>query len=129
MNDATTHELGAVVNKALDEALVLEVADRDAGKRSVDLHPVDEDRLRDQLESGDLLDDLVESDLQAQTRGVVSYLRVTSGRADQEAAHLVADDGVVGLVLDLSLGPLLLGLNLACVTGGSCCCCLGPDKR
>jgi hypothetical protein len=43
------------------------------------------------------------------------------------AACLVADDGVVGLVLNLSLAPLLLGLSLALV-GGSCSSCLGPEN-
>jgi hypothetical protein len=65
-----------VVNHGLDEALTLEVLDGDTGERSVDLHAVNEDRLRDELEGGDLLHDAVES-------------------------GLVADDGVVGLVLDL----------------------------
>lgn len=64
------------MNHGLDEALTLEVLDGDTGERSVDLHAVDEDRLRDELEGGDLLHDAVES-------------------------GLVADDGVVGLVLDL----------------------------
>ena len=72
---ARTH-LSTVVDDGLDEALLLEVLDGDTGEGSVDLHPVDEDRLGDELEGGDLLHDTVES-------------------------GTVADDGVVGLVLDL----------------------------
>lgn len=51
----TVDELAVVVDEGLDEALLGEVADGDAGEGTVDLHPVDEDRLGDHLEGGDLL--------------------------------------------------------------------------
>ena len=73
----TVNELSRVVNERLDETFSLQVLDRDPGKRTVDLHSVDEDGLGDELEGGDFLEDSVVDDL-------------------------VADDGVVGLVLYLS---------------------------
>jgi hypothetical protein len=57
--------------------------DSNPGQRSVDLETLDEDTLGDELEGGDLLEDTV-------------------------VESLVEGDGVLGLVLDLSLGPLLL---------------------
>lgn len=85
-----------MVDDRLDEALLVEVLDRDAGEGSVDLHALDEDRLADHLEGRDLLHDAVKG-------------------------RLVADDGVVGLVLDLALAPLLLlggtALGLRSCTG------------
>lgn len=69
--------LGAVVDDGLDKTLLLQVPDRNTGERTVDLHAVNEDRLRDELEGGNLLHDAV-------------------------VCRLVADDGVVGLVLDLT---------------------------
>ena len=66
-----------------DETLSCEVLDGGSGERSVDLETVDEDRGGDELVSGHFLEELV-------------------------VGSLVKGDGVVGLVLDLSLGPLLL---------------------
>lgn len=65
-----------MVDERLDEALLLQVPDSDTGERAVDLHAVNENRLGDELEGGDLLHDAV-------------------------IGGLVADDSVVGLVLDL----------------------------
>lgn len=64
------------MDKRLDETLLLQVPDRDTCERAVDLHAVNEDRLGDELEGGNLLHDAV-------------------------VGRLVADDSVVGLVLDL----------------------------
>lgn len=84
----TVNQLCAVVHDPLDLAVLLEVADRDARQRAADLQALDEDALGDEAERRDLLDDPVE-------RG------------------LVERDGVLGLVLDLALRPLLLLCGLA----------------
>lgn len=73
----------AVRGDGLDHALLLEVADALAGERAVDLHAVDEDGDGDEAVGLDILVELL--------RGA-----------------LVEDDGVLGLVLDLALRPLLL---------------------
>ena len=96
----TVDELPVVVHDALDGALLLEVTDGDAGKRAVHTQTLDEDRLRDEAEGGDLLDDAVKE-------------------------RLVGRDGVLGLVLDLALGPLLLLCGLAAAGGRGCCLSLG----
>ena len=70
------------MDEGLDEAFLLEVSDGDAGERAVDLHSLDENRLRDHLEGGDLLHDAVEG-------------------------GLVANDGVVRLVLYFTFRPFL----------------------
>lgn len=77
-----------VVHDCLDLPLLLQMPDCDAGKRATDLQPLDEDRLADETESGDLLHNTV-------------------------VGGLVNHDGVLGLVLDLSLRPLLLLGGLA----------------
>ena len=59
----------------------------------VDLQPLDEDRLADETEGGDLLQDTV-------------------------VGRLVEDDGVLRLVLDLALRPLLLLGSFAATGGG-----------
>ena len=56
---AGVDELAVVVNEALDLALALEVADGDAGERAVDLHAVNQRRLRNHLERRHLLQDAV----------------------------------------------------------------------
>ena len=84
-----------MVHDALDGALLLEVADGDAGKRAVDTETLDEDGLRDEAEGGDLLHDAVEE-------------------------RLVGCDGVLGLVLDLALRPLLLLGGFATGFRGRC---------
>lgn len=57
--------------------------DGDTSQGAVDLETFDEDALGDELEGGDFLQDTV-------------------------VEGLVEGDGVLGLILDLSLGPLLL---------------------
>ena len=66
-----------------DETLVGELTDGSAGKGAVDAETVNENGGRDELVGGNLLHQLV-------------------------VGGLVEDDGVVGLILNLSLGPLLL---------------------
>lgn len=58
-SSASVDELGAVVDDALDETLLLEVRNGAAGERTVDLHAVNEGRLGDDLVGGDLLHDAV----------------------------------------------------------------------
>ena len=48
-----------VVHQSLDLSLSLKVLDGNSGKRTVDLHSVNQRRLRDHLEGGDLLKDSV----------------------------------------------------------------------
>ena len=64
------------------------MADSDACKAAADTQAFDEDRLADKAESWDLLKDTVVS-------------------------GLVKCDGVLGLVLDFALGPLLLLSSLS----------------
>ena len=85
----TVDELRAVMHDLLDLALFCEMTDGNACERAVDFEALNEDGLADEAESGDLLEDAV-------------------------VCRLVKGDGVLGLVLDLSLGPLLL------------LCCLPP---
>jgi hypothetical protein len=66
-----------------DDAPLLKVGNALAGERTVDLHAVDEDGDGDEAVRLDILVELL--------RG-----------------GLVEDDSVLGLVLDLALGPLLL---------------------
>lgn len=56
---AGVNPLSVVLDDLLDEALLLEVDDGAAGKRTVDLHAVNEDRLGDKLVGGNLLHDTV----------------------------------------------------------------------
>jgi len=70
-----------VLNNGLDDALLLEVLDALPCQRAVDLHAVDEGGDGDEAEGRDILVELL-------------------GRG------LVEDDGVLGLVLDLALGPV-----------------------
>ena len=67
----------------LNGPLLLEMPDSYPGKTAVDLQPLNQDRLRDELEGRNFFQDTVVDDL-------------------------VEDDGVDCLVLDLSFGPLLL---------------------
>ena len=77
-----------MVHDPLDRALLLQVPNRNARETAVNLQTLDEDALADEAEGRDLLDDTVER-------------------------RLVEDDGVLRLVLDLALGPLLLLCSLA----------------
>ena len=64
------------------------MTDSNTGKTAIDFEPLDEDALADETEGGDFLEDTV-------------------------VCRLVKNDGVLGLVLHLSLGPLLLLCGLA----------------
>ena len=65
-----------------NETLGSQLADSEAGQGTADTETVDQDRGRNQLVGGDLLNELV-------------------------VGGLVEDDGVVGLILNLTLGPFL----------------------
>jgi hypothetical protein len=92
-----------VVDDALYLAVLLEVADSNTGERAVYFETLDEDALGDEAEGRDFLHDAVEG-------------------------GLVEGDGVLGLVLDLSLGPLLFLCGLAAATRRGFCCCFGLQK-
>ena len=79
----TVHELAVVVDHRLDLALTLKVADRQASQRAGALRSYDEHTARDPLHRGHFLDPTL-------------------------VQHLVEVHRVLGLVLDLALGPLLL---------------------
>lgn len=81
----------AVGDDRLDHALLLEVLDALAGEGAVDLHSVDQDSDGDEAVRLDILVQLL-------------------------GDGLVEDDGVLGLVLDLALRPLLL--LLLCSSSG-----------
>ena len=94
----TVDELGRVVHNSLDQLLLLKVADSNAGQAAVNFETLNEDALADELEGGDFLQDTV-------------------------VGGLVEGDSVLGLVLDLALGPLLLlgGFSAARCGWGSFC--------
>ena len=77
-----------MVHDLLDQPLLLQVPDGYPRQAPVDFQSLDEDALADEAEGGDLLQNTV-------------------------VGRLVEDDGVLRLVLDLSLGPLLLLCGLA----------------
>ena len=81
----------------LDGTLLLEVPDSHPGKTAIDLQPLNQDRLRNELEGWDFFQDTV-------------------------VDGLVEDDGVDCLVLDFSFGPLLLLGRLATARGSGLCC-------
>ena len=72
-----------MVYDLLDLALLRKMADRNTGERAVDFETLDEDGLGDEAEGGDFLENTV-------------------------VRRFVKSDGVLRLVLDLSLRPLLL---------------------
>ena len=84
-----------MVDDPLDLSLLLQVPDGYPCKGAVDLQPFDEDGLADEAEGGDFLQDTV-------------------------VGSLVEDNSVLGLVLDLALGPLLLLCGLAAARCGRC---------
>ena len=96
----TVDQLVAVVHDPLDLTLLLQVPDCYPRQGAVDFQPLDEDGLADEAEGGDLLQDTV-------------------------VGGLVEDDGVLRLVLDLALGPLLLLGSLAAARRCGCCLSLG----
>ena len=71
------------MNDTLDLALLLQVSDSNSGKTAVNFQPLNEGRLRDHTEGWNFLNDTV-------------------------VEGLVKGNGVLGLILDLSLGPFLL---------------------
>lgn len=77
------NELTGVMHDPLDRALLLQMSDGHASQTTVDLESLDEDALADEAEGGDFLHDTL-------------------------VCRLVKHDGVLGLVLDFTLGPLLL---------------------
>ncbi|KND94066.1 hypothetical protein TOPH_01200 [Tolypocladium ophioglossoides CBS 100239] len=92
--DARAHTVDlhfAVGDNRLDHALLLEVGDALARERAVHLHSVDEDGDGDEAVRLHILVELL-------------------------GGRLVEKDGVLGLVLDLALGPLLL--LLLCSSSG-----------
>lgn len=89
-----------MVNNPLDLALLLQVSYGNTCQRAVDFQSLDKDGLGDETEGGDLLEDTV-------------------------VQGLVKSDSVLGLVLDLSLGPLLLLGGLAATRRGRCCLSFG----
>jgi len=74
-----------VSDNLLDDALLLQVGQTSASNGTVDLHSVDENRDGDQAVGLDI------------------FVKLVRG-------GLVEEDSVLGLVLDLSLRPLLLSL-------------------
>ena len=89
-----------MVHDPLDLTLLLQVPDSYPRQAPVDLQPLDEDTLADKAEGRNFLDDTVVS-------------------------GLVEDNGVLRLVLDLALGPLLLLGSLAAARRCGCCLSLG----
>jgi len=85
------------VHDPLDSALLLEMPDGYSSKAPVDLQPFNQDRLRDELEGGHFFQDTI-------------------------VDGLVEDNGVDCLVLDLSLGPLLLLCGFASARGRGLSC-------
>ena len=98
----TVDELRRVVDNGLDQLLPLEVLDGNASQAAVNFKAFDEDALADELEGGGFLQDAI-------------------------VGSLVEDNGVLSLIFDLSLGPLLLlcGLSTAGRSGG--CFCFGLE--
>jgi hypothetical protein len=84
-----------VVNDPLDETFRLEVGDCASSKRSVDLHSVDDGGGGDDSVGGDFLHDSV-------AVGLVRFLTKVAVSFNS-LDGLVEDDGVVGLILNLSL--------------------------
>jgi len=72
-----------MVDDSLNRTLLLEVSDRNPSEATIDLESFDEDALRNESEGRRFLEDTVVS-------------------------GLIESDGVLRLVLDLALGPLLL---------------------
>lgn len=100
----TVDELRRVVHNALDQLLPLKMSNSNTGQAAVDLETLNEDALADELEGGDFLENTIEG-------------------------GLVERDSVLGLILDLSLRPLLLLGGLATAGGSGCCFCFGLQKH
>lgn len=93
-----------MVHNPLDQALLLQMSDRNPRQRAVDLEPLNEDALGDEPEGGHFLDDTV-------------------------VQGLVERNSVLGLVLDLALGPLLLLCCLSTARGCGCCLSFGLQGK
>ena len=89
-----------MVNNSLDETLPLQVLDSNTGKTAVDFETFDKDTLADEAEGGYFFKDTV-------------------------VGGFVQSHSVLSLILDLSLGPLLLLCGLAAAGGRGCCLSLG----
>ena len=72
-----------MVDNSLNRALLLEVPDRNPSQATIDLESLDKDALRNESEGGCLLNDTI-------------------------IGGLIEGDGVLRLVFNLALGPLLL---------------------
>ena len=99
----TVDQLCAVVDYPLDLTLLLQMSDRYPSKRAVNLQPLNEDALADKPERRNFLDDTV-------------------------VCRFVKRNSVLGLILDLSLRPLLFLSGLS--SRGCCSClCFGLDEK
>lgn len=81
--ERTVNQLAGVVNDPLDLSFLLQMSNSNPCQTPIDLESLDEDALADKFEGGNLLYDTV-------------------------VCGLVKGDGVLRLILDFSLGPLLL---------------------
>lgn len=79
----TVDELSMMVDDSLDRTLLLEVSDRNPSEATIDLESFDEDTLRNESEGWRFLEDTIIS-------------------------GLIESDGVLRLVFNLALRPLLL---------------------
>ena len=79
----TVDELPMMVNDSFDRALLLKVSDRNPSKTTIDLESFDENTLRNESEGWRFLEDTI-------------------------IGGLIKSDGVLRLVFNLALGPLLL---------------------
>ena len=84
-----------MVNNLLDLPILLQMPDGNTRKTAIDLQPLDEDALADKSEGGNFLNDAVKG-------------------------GLIEGDGVLGLILDLSLGPLLFLCGFAATRWRRC---------
>ena len=87
-----------MVDDSLDRTLLLEVSDRNPSEATIDLESFDEDTLRNESEGWRFLEDTI-------------------------IGCLIKSDGVLRLVFNFALGPLLLLGGFA--TGWCWCCCFG----
>jgi len=98
-------QLPTVVHDPLDCPLLLQMPDGDTSQTSIDFQPLDEDALADESEGGNFL-----------------HYTVVGG--------LVKNDGMLGLILDLSLRPLFFLCGFATARGGGCfASCFGHVKK
>jgi len=99
----TVNELSRMMHNSLDLLLLLEVSNSDASQTTIDLETLNENALADEFESGDFLYDAV-------------------------VGRFVQVDGVLSLIFDLSLRPLLLFSGFSATRSG-CCFCFGLECR